>query len=165
MLQIWRQQGMLRIGSERNLLVASWQGSPIGDEIQTLADAAERLALAYPKGSAMLHVVTGRRPKFDDRMREDGVTVIRNPSNFPLGVGHLILIDGLAGATTRAFLSTIMLIGRSNRPRKVFGDPSECAPWLAQQLSRGPEPWTAQEVLATHVAMLAHTDANTSSLI
>jgi len=154
MLQITRDDGVLRIGSDRNLLVAGWTASPEGDHLRVLGEHAHRIARAYPKGSALLNVLIRGTPKFHDRVREEAVKVINDPSNFPLGAGHVIMVDGLAGAAIRAFLSTIMLLGRGNRPRKVFADPREAAAWIARNLSFGPEPWTADAVYAAHVAML-----------
>lgn len=156
MLQITRDDGVLRIGSDRNLLVVGWTNSPEADHLRALGDAAQKIARAHPKGSALLNVLIRGTPRFHDRVREEAVKVINDPSNFPLGAGHIIMVDGLAGAAIRAFLSTIMLLGRGNRPRKVFADPRECASWLARNLSFGPEQWTADAVYAAHVAMLEH---------
>jgi hypothetical protein len=156
MLQITRDDGVLRIGSDRNLLVAGWTNSPEADHLRALGDEAQKLARAYPKGSALLNVLIRGTPKFHDRVREEAVKVITEPTNFPLGAGHVIMVDGLAGAAIRAFLSTIMLIGRGHRPRKVFADPREAASWIARNLSFGPETWTADAVHAAHVALLEH---------
>lgn len=154
MLRIERDDGVLRLGVDRNLMVVGWTDSPEADHLRALGAAAQKLARSYPKGSALLDVLIRGTPKFHDRVREETVKVIHDPGNFTLGVGHLILVEGLAGAAIRAFLSTAMLMGRGHRPRKVFADPRDAAAWLARNLSLGSETWTADAVHAAHVAMI-----------
>jgi hypothetical protein len=137
---------VLRIFAERNLLVAAWHGAPEPEHIRRVAAEARGVARRHPEGSAFLSVIVQGRPQIHDGVRAETVKAIQDATLFPLGAAHLVLLDGLAGAAVRAFLSTAMLLGKSQRPKQVFSDPQGAAAWLVRRLEPGRERWTAEAI-------------------
>ena len=62
-------------------------------------------------------------------------------------------LGGFAGIATKAFMSTLFLVGRGTKSNKVFGDLRSAARWLAPRLSAGKERWTEDEILAEEEAL------------
>ena len=64
------------------------------------------------------------------------------------GAAHVILASGFTGTAVRAFMSTVILLGRPAVPNKVFSEPSAAAAWHLPLLAQGTEAWTAAEYAA-----------------
>jgi hypothetical protein len=56
--------------------------------------------------------------------------------------------ESLGGVAARAFLSTVLLLGRSPSPNKVFREPADAAAWLAPLATTAREAWTPDQILA-----------------
>lgn len=147
-LQIVHQDATFRIGVARNLMINAWADAPSLEQLRAFGRSARALSREHAGRTALLNVVLGGTPRFPEAVRDEAVKLTRDSGLGRLGVAHLILVGGLAGAATRAFLSTVVLLGRPRVPNKVFGDSRASAEWLAGVLTTGGAAWTADEILA-----------------
>jgi hypothetical protein len=144
----------LRLVTAKNLLVAVWSDAPTLTQMQSVGRAAAALRRAHPRGAAMLNVVRGGTPSFSNAVREEARR-LTSDGHFTLGVAHVVLLGGLVGATVRAFLSTIVLLGRPKEPTQVFGEAGAALGWLEARLATGGEGWTRDDVQAAYDRALA----------
>jgi hypothetical protein len=147
-VEIVHADATLRIGVCRNLFVLAWTGPPEAPHLRVMAKALQALAAKHDNDMAVLDVIVSGRPLFTDEVRDGLVRVLRDPRTQGRASAHVIEIGGLAGVTTRAFLSTAFLLARSPSPNKVFGDVASGAAWLAPILSKGSQAWSAAEMVA-----------------
>lgn len=131
----------------RNLFVAVWSDAPTVKQMQAMARAAAAHRRAHPRGAALLNVVRGGTPSFDNAVRDEARR-LTSDGHFDVGVAHVVLLGGLVGAAVRAFLSTIVLLGRPKEPTQVFGDANAAIGWLASRFANGGERWTRDDVQA-----------------
>ena len=97
---------------------------------------------------ALLNIVIGGTPKFSAEVRELAATRMRD-GTYDV-VAHVILLPGFVGSATRAFISTITLLGRVNGPSKIVADLHTAVDWLVQSLrDRELTAPTPTELLAT----------------
>jgi hypothetical protein len=120
-----------------------------------MANTARSLRRAFPKGIALLNVVQGGGvPNFADDMRE-AVMDLNRGSDDDLGVAHVVLVGGLVGAATRAFISTTTLVSRPKMPTRTFGELDPAAAWLTPLLEARDPTWSAAEVLDAYAKTVA----------
>ncbi|MEO7330833.1 MAG: hypothetical protein ABI193_19825 [Minicystis sp.] len=139
----------LRIAIERNVLINVWRDAPTVEQMRAFGSAARSLHRSRGGDGGLINVVVGGTPRFSDGVRDEAVRLTRAPM-LPRGVVHLILVNGLAGAAVRAFLSTVVLLGRPRVPTRVYADPDETCAFLAPLLTVGKERWTAAELFAVY---------------
>ena len=147
-LETLHADATLRLASHRNLLLAVWCDAPTLEQMRELGRASRAISRRHPAGADMLNVVLSGKPTFSDAVRQEGIKLTSDPTLIRLGTAHLVLVTGLAGAATKAFLSTMLLVGRPAVPTKVFADPDGAAAWLAPRLSLPGAEWSAAEVKA-----------------
>lgn len=135
----------LKIVTAHNVLVVVWSDAPSLEQLRAMARAAEALRRAHPRGTALLNVIRGGMPSFDDAVRDEARRLTRD-GHFDVGVAHVVLIGGLVGAAVRAFLSTIVLLGRPKEPTQVFGEAGAALRWLAGRLAGGGVSWTPNDL-------------------
>lgn len=124
----------LRFTSADGLVVCVWTEAPTLDEVGDMERAGQSQARLNGGKAALLNVIVSGRPKFSDEVRAKVKRMTQQGQPFNWVVAHLILIDGLAGAGIRAFLTTGTLFARSEIPKRVFGKRPECTHWLAHQM-------------------------------
>lgn len=139
----------LRIVTARNVLINVWRDAPTVEQMRAFGNAGRALHRTRGGDAGLLNVVVGGTPRFSDGVREEAVRLTRE-TMLPRGVVHLILVSGLAGSATRAFLSTVVLLGRPRVPTRVSSDPDDACLFLAPLLSVGKERWTAPDLLAVY---------------
>lgn len=144
----------LRIASAGNVLYAAWTGPPSVSQMRELGRISRAFAERHRGDAAFWDVIVSGRPAFDDGVRRESQALTRE-GWFRLAVAHLVLPDGLTGAAIRAFLSTMILLGRPSTPTKVFDEPGACAAWFCAQLAAGASPWTESDLVETHRHFLA----------
>ncbi len=142
------EDATLRICSSRNLVVSAWSSTPEPDHLRTLNRALHAQDGKYREHRALLDLVVTGTPRFTDKVRDELVRLLRDPRAQGKGTAHVVTVGGLAGATVRAFLSTVMLLARPEAPNKVFGEVAPAANWLVPLLTTGGEAWTTANVLA-----------------
>lgn len=131
--ELWSDE-VLRLRREDKLLVAGWFDAPRIEHMLKI----EEVAWAHAAGLALCNVVVRGRPRFTEDVREAGIRMVKKNA-FRVGSAHLILVDGLAGAATRAFLGMILLVGKANAQARVFGEIESAGAFLAG-LMAGAEP-------------------------
>jgi hypothetical protein len=139
---------VLRMGVSRNLVVCAWANAPEVEHIRSLSRAAQGTIGRYKEHRAFLNLVVTGTPRFSDAVRDELVKFIRDTRLQGQGMAHVVSIPGIAGATVRAFLSTVMLLARPVATHKVFSELAPAAAWLVPKLTTGGEAWTSAGVLA-----------------
>jgi len=138
----------LRMGVCRNLLVTAWLDAPDGSQARAMGKAILSLSGKYGSGFGVLNSIVSGTPRISDEFRAEILKIMRDPRLQGAGGAHVITLEGLGGVAIRAFLNTVLLLGRSPSPNKVFGDPKDGAAWLAPLATTAREAWTADQILA-----------------
>jgi hypothetical protein len=141
-------EGPLRLTAERNVLVGAWRDAPTVPALRALERAGQDWAKKYPAGTALLNLALSGTPNFSSEVRTETSRVSARPDIFVLATAHVVLVSGLVGAAIRAFLSTSLLLAKSTRPTKVFGDKAIASDWVKTQLAPSGETWTRAELVA-----------------
>ncbi len=136
---------ILRMTQERNCVLAAWYDAPTVPQLREFARAGKEIRRTYDQ-LALFNVVLSGKPSFSQEVREETARMTRSESIFNLATAHLVLVEGLAGAATRAFLSTMVLVGRPRTPTKVFADREGAAAWIHGFCREGKERWTREEL-------------------
>ena len=148
-LEIVRTDPKFRIAYLRNVQVNVLRDAPTVEQMRAFARSGSTLGRRHERGAGLLNVVTGDgTPSFSEEVRHETVQLMKTPGMFTLGSAHIILFDGFKGTAVRAFMSTVMLLGRPPSPNKVFGDAEAAAAWLAPLLAKGAEAWSPAELVA-----------------
>lgn len=136
-----------RIFCSRNLQVNIWADAPTITQMRAFGRFGAAHARRHPRGAGLINLITSGTPSFSEEVRDATVKLMKEPDMFRLGAAHVVLLDGLKGSAVRAFLSTMMLIGRPPIPNKVFSDAESAARWLGPQLAPGAEAWSQLELV------------------
>ncbi|MEO5729875.1 MAG: hypothetical protein ABI134_03690 [Byssovorax sp.] len=150
----------LRIVNSRNVQVNVWSNAPTVEQMRAHGRAGTAHARRHPRGTGLLNIVVGGTPSFSEPVRVETVKIMKQAELFSLGSAQIILAGGLTGTAVRAFMSTVILLGRPLRPTKVFSDSETAVAWIAPLLTRGAEPWSRAE-LAALVAQLVKAERRT----
>ena len=148
--EIVHDDACLRLGVCRNLVVNAWLESPTGIHAKAMGKAILDTATRSRMNFGVLNAIVAGTPRFTDDFRDEIVKVLRDPRVQGSGSAHIVTLGGFGGVAVRAFLSTVLLLGRSASPNKVFSDPRAAAVWLAPLLSTGGERWTSEEILTAY---------------
>lgn len=143
MIDIVHDDGRLRLGVERNLLIGVWREAPTVDQLRRVE--AEARKSAAPIG--YLNAILAGSGNFPPEVRAEVARQARDASIPKAGVAHLVLLPGWKGPAARAFVRGAIAIAKSPSPNRVFRDPEHCAEWLADRMTGE---WTASEVLAAY---------------
>lgn len=142
------QQDTLRIVTAGNLVIASWFDAPTLEQMRAFRRASQALKQRHPEGTAMVNLIVTGTPRFSAEVREEAALQQKDALH-NLGAAHVILVGGLVGTAVRGFLGTMILLGRSKNPTRVFGDVAPASAWLLERLKNGPvEGWTLEDVKA-----------------
>jgi hypothetical protein len=145
--EIVHEAARVRIGTSRNLFVAAWYDAPEVEDLRAGLRAGVALAGKRRGDAVHLHVALSGTPRFGDDVRAELVRSLRDPRVQAQATAFSVELAGLAGAATRAFLSTALLLSRTDTPHKVFGDRRAAAAWMVPALTKGGEAWSADDVL------------------
>jgi hypothetical protein len=150
--EIVHENARLRLGVCDGLVVGAWYAAPEVVDVRAMLRASTAVAARRPGGMAHVNIVVGGArvagtPRLTDDVRGELVRILRDPRARAQGVAHSIELEGLAGAATRAFVSTVLLLARTETPHKVFGDRLSAAAWVVPFLAQGGEAWSVDEVL------------------
>lgn len=144
-LAVVHHDAIVKIATARNLLVAVWSDAPLLGQMHAFGRAMHQAQRVNPAGVALLNVLRGGTPRFADGVRDEARRLTAG-GGCALGVAHLVVVPGLAGAASRAFLGTVNLLGRPPVPTRVFGLPAEALTWLHDRLAKSSQPWTSTEL-------------------
>lgn len=144
----------LRIVLARNVQVNVWSNAPTLEQMHVFGRTGVAHARQHPRGTSLINLVVRGTPSFSEPVRAEAVKLVKHAGIFTLGAAHIILLDGLASTAVRAFMNTVILLGRPIRPNKVFGEPETAIAWLVPLLAQGAERWSPTELGAV-IAQLA----------
>jgi hypothetical protein len=148
-VEIVHEDPMLRLGVCRNFLIIAWLGNPESAQLRAIGRARAAMTTKHKADVGTMNVVLGGiLPRFTEEVRAEVVQLLKDARLQGLGTADVVLAPGLAGVTTRAFLSTSALVARSTTPHRVFGELRPAASWLAPLLAAGSVPWSVEEILA-----------------
>ncbi len=146
---------VVRMGYSRNLLVAEWFGMMDIAHVRAMHREMKGIAGRYPRQLGMFNVIAAGKPNFPEDVRGALTQLLADKDLHGCGAAHVILLDGMAGVAVRAFISTVVLLGRPPTPQRIFAGPSAAAAWFAPQLSAGGQAWTAEDILQAQAALSA----------
>jgi hypothetical protein len=145
-LDVVHEDATMRQAYCGNVQIAVWYDAPTLEQMLTYGRCAQGLYTRWHGMSALVNVVVAGTPRFSSDVREVAIEYTREGAH-KVGAAHVILIGGLLGSSARAFLSTMILVGRPPNPTRVFGNLDDAARWLAKNLNElSPERWDAAEL-------------------
>lgn len=137
--------GTFRITLAGNLLAATWFDAPTDAQMREFRRASVAMQKDHPSGTALVNLVCDGTPRFQPGVREEAARLMRERIH-RLGSAHVVLVDGLRGSATRAFLNTAILVGRPRAPSRVFAEVAPAVAQLDRWLVPGAVRWTPPEV-------------------
>ncbi len=137
-----------RIVTSRNVQVNVWSDAPTLEQMFVFGRTGAAHARQHPRGTALINLIVSGTPSFTEPVRAEAIKLVKESAIFSLGAAHVILVSGFAGTAVRAFMSTAIMVGRPNRPNKVFGELAPAAAWLAPLLTKGAQPWSSAALMA-----------------
>jgi len=134
------EDSVATIGVAANLVIVTWHAaSEDVRRIQRLSDCLEATSSRYVQGVGLLNVFVDGTPKFGDEVRAASLELGRKSQRYAIAGAHVIMLPGLRGTATRAFMSTLFLVGGLNRIAGIFRTTQEAFPWLLDRMSQSPE--------------------------
>jgi hypothetical protein len=157
-LELVHEETTMRQWYCRNVQISAWFDAPTLDQMHAYGRAARSLSMRFGGRSALMNVIVGGVPRFTSEVRQAAADYTKEGAH-QIGAAHIILVDGLLGSSVRAFLSTMMLLGRPPNPTRVFGDIASASEWMAQHLTeKSPEAWMADELATVCRAAITRDD-------
>jgi hypothetical protein len=154
--RVVHQDAVLVAVERGNALALAWYDAPQNGHLLTVLRLMRETAEHAGAKTCLMQVVVMGTPRFSDQTREEGAKMVRGSAKCTAASAHIIEIEGLAGVASRAFISTLLLIGRSRAPSKVFKEMREAAPWYVAQLATQGSVWTTGDVDALYRELKAH---------
>ena len=137
----------LRIITSRNVLFTLWSDAPTVPQLGHILTAAKDLRTSWPKGVAQAQLVLKGTPRFSDAVRADSVALLKKKAEYVnLALAYVVLAHGLAGTAARAFLSTLVLLSRTQTPTRVFAELPTASQWLALQFAASDVAWSPADL-------------------
>lgn len=159
-LELVHDDGTMRQWYCRNVQIVAWFDAPTLEQMHAYGRAASALSMRFDRKSALMNIIAGGTvPRFSSEVREAAATYTREGAH-QIGAAHILLLSGLLGSSVRAFLSTMMLLGRPPNPTKVFGDLDTASLWMARNLTeRSPQAWMADDLASMCRTAIQRDDA------
>lgn len=146
-LTIVHEDASMRQAVYRNVQIVAWYDAPSLEQMHAWDRCAQSVAGRWHGQSALINIIVDGVPRFSSEVRE-AVSEYTREGVHKAGAAHVILVSGLLGSSVRAFLSTVMLLGRPPNPTKVFGTLEDAARWMAKNLNeRSTQTWDEDELV------------------
>lgn len=139
------EDGTFRIVLCENVLAAVWFDAPNEGQMREFRRVSVAMQKDHPKGTSLLNIVCDGTPRFQPGVRDEAARLMKERIH-KLGSAHVVLVDGLRGSATRAFLNTAILVGRPRAPARVFAELPPAVTQVHSWLARGAATWTAAEL-------------------
>ncbi len=143
----------------RNALALAWYDAPQPGHLLTVLRLMQETQQRSRALTCLLQVLVRGTPHFAEQVREEGAKMVRGAGKCTAASAHIIEVGGLAGVASRAFISTLLLVGRSRVPAKVFKDVPEATPWYLAQLATTGTAWSVADIDALHLALKSQAPA------
>lgn len=124
----------VRLASHRNVILAVWWDAPRIEQMQQFREVLMLLRERHPEGIGGISTVVGGTPSFPADVRTESAK-LTSEALLDFGLAHIMLMGGLAGTAVRAFLATMLLLGRSKQLTKVFDKEDLGVDWVAEQMA------------------------------
>lgn len=135
-----------RIVSERNVIVAVWRDAPTVSQIRAVTRVGRARRAIHQDGVVLVNIIVSGTPSFPEEVREE-IKKIYQANLFSLGACHVVLVPGLAGVATRAFLGTVSLLRSTNNPSRIVGDLESALLWVQSCATASGESWRHAELV------------------
>ncbi len=143
--RIREELGTCRLSSCRNVLAATWFDAPTGEQMRAFRRVSGDMQREHAAGTAMFNLIVDGTPRFESGVREEAARLMREKFH-RFGAAHVVLVDGLRGAATRAFMTTAILVGRPKAPARVFSAVTPATEQMTEWLASSPVRWTKSEL-------------------
>ncbi len=131
----------------RNMQIVAWFDAPTLEQMHNYGRHSKILSERFHGGSCLMNIVVGGTPSFSPEVLQAAAKYTREGAH-EVGAAHVMLVSGLLGSSVRAFLSTIMLLGRPPNRTKVFGDLPSAASWMHKNLAElSSQSWRLDEIV------------------
>jgi hypothetical protein len=130
-----------------NVLAATWFDAPTVEQMREFRNVSVAMQKDHASGTAMVNLVCDGTPRFQPGVRDEAAKLMKAKIH-KLGAAHVVLVDGLRGSATRAFLTTAILLGRPRAPSRVFPMVAPAVEQLHEWLHAGAVKWTLGELRA-----------------
>lgn len=137
--------GTFRIVLCENVLAAVWFDAPTEGQMREFRRASVAMQKDHPAGTALLNLVCDGTPRFMPGVRDEAARLMKERIH-KLGSAHVVLVDGLRGSATRAFLTTAILVGRPRAPARVFAELAPAVTQVHAWLARGAATWSLADL-------------------
>lgn len=135
------------LGVSGRLMVTAYWDAPHVSQILKITELGVPWNREHEGYTAFMQFIIEGTPRFSSEVRDAAAEISRSKL-FRVGTANVVEVGGLRGAATRAFLSTVTLLGRGSTRVQVFADPGEAASWMAPRLDeRDPGAWTVDGIL------------------
>jgi hypothetical protein len=141
--EILHDDGALRLGAMRNLLIGVWREAPTLEQLRLVAQHTHEMTKEHREGVGYINAILSGSGSFPPEVRAEVARQARDASIRRLGVAHLVLLPGWQGPAARPFVRAALTVARAPPPTRVFGDDQSCARWLASRMADG---WTADAI-------------------
>jgi hypothetical protein len=136
-----------RIATERNVVIARWLDAPTLTQIQAVGRVGRARRAKYQDGIVLVNLIVSGKANFTQDVRDE-IGRLFQANHFTIGACHVVLVPGLAGVATRAFLATVSLIARAKNPSRVVSTVDAAAEWVVERTkANGAERWHHTQVL------------------
>lgn len=142
------------LGVSGRLMVTAYWDAPHVSQILKITELAIPWNQEHERRTAFMQFIIEGTPRFSSEVRDAAAEISRSRL-FRLGTASVVEVGGLRGAATRAFLSTVTLLGRGTKRVQVFADPREASTWMHGKLdAHEPDTWTVERLLSLRAAAL-----------
>jgi hypothetical protein len=126
------------IATFENALVWSFRGEVNLGRIRRALPVHEALARKYPKGFAVMSIVSEDVPlNMPADARELGARITRDFQPHYCGICEVIEGTGFKGSVARSIVAGIRLVARSSVPAKVFPEVDAASRWIGTMMAPG----------------------------
>jgi hypothetical protein len=146
-VQIVHDDGALRLGVLRNLVIGVWREAPTVEQLRTVDDRARLASKDGPIG--YINAILAGSGNFPPEVRAEVTRQARDASLPRAGVAHLVLLPGWKGPAARAFVRAAITLAHAPAPNRVFRDAEHCADWLADRM---PGEWSSSAILSAYLS-------------
>jgi len=137
----------LRVATVDNVCISAWFEEPTLERMRIMDRSYKSLRHQLVRGGVFVSIAVEGVPRFSAEVRAEAARQTAATGKRDLVTCHLVLLRGLTGSAVRAFMSTMVLVGRPAHPTKVFGDPMVASRWIANLVPRDDgSPWAPDDL-------------------
>lgn len=119
------------IATFENCLLWSFRGEASRARIMRALPVHQMLATKYPKGFAVMSIVSEQVPlNMPSDARDLGTSITRDFQPHYCGICEVIEGQGFRGSVVRSVVAGVRLVARSRVPAKVFSEVETASQWL-----------------------------------